>query len=116
MDFSQPLIGHLSFGLGMIYSPALLESRFALSHASSIISNDSGSASRWSLPTSIRVQAGSPLFLTSSSESAKGTTSSARLCRIVVFGFTVLAEPYFFQAGQSSPRGEAQWRFIAIGP
>ena len=34
--------------------------------------------------------------------SAKGTTSSARLCRITVSGFTVLAVPNFFQAVQSS--------------
>ena len=46
--------------------------------------------------------ASAPLFFASSSLSAKGTTSSARLCRITVPGFTVLAVPYFFQAGQSS--------------
>jgi hypothetical protein len=50
------------------------------------------------VPTSTSAVAGNPLFLTNSSESAKGTTSSAWLCRITVPGFTVLAVPHFFQA------------------
>ena len=49
-------------------------------------------------PTSINV---APLSFANSSLSANGITSSARLCRITVPGFTVLAVPYFFQAGQS---------------
>src|SRR5262249_53571256 len=63
------------------------------SHAFSIAASGSGSASRWSSPTSTSAEAGSPLFLTSSSLSANGTTSSARLCRITVPGFTFLAVP-----------------------
>ena len=43
---------------------------------------------------------GKPLFLTSSTLSANGTTWSARLCRITVPGFTVFAVPHFFHAGQ----------------
>ena len=35
---------------------------------------------------------------------AKGTTSSARLCRMIVPGLAVLAAPYFFHAGQSNTR------------
>jgi hypothetical protein len=77
----------------------------------------SGSAKRWSLPTSISVYAGKPLFLTSSSLSAYGTTSSVREWRIVVFSFTVVAEPYFFHAGQSSTSGVSPAsRFMAMAP
>lgn len=68
-------------------------------HACSIAASGSGSASRWSVPTSSNV---APLVLANSSESTKGTTSSARLCRITVSAFTVLTVPYFFHAGQSS--------------
>src|ERR1022692_4274928 len=39
---------------------------------------------------------GSPLFFTNSSLSAKGITSSARLCRMTVPGFTALAGPLHF--------------------
>ena len=62
-------------------------------------------------------RAGSPLFLTSSSLSANGTTSSARLCRITVPGFTVLAVPHFFHAGQSrTSRASPLLMFIATAP
>ena len=50
-------------------------------------------------PTSISADAGNPLFLTSSSLAANGTTSSARLCRMTVPGLTVLAVPHLFQPG-----------------
>jgi hypothetical protein len=52
--------------------------------APNIAANDSSSASRCSVPTSINDSKGNPLFLTSSSESANGTVSSARLCRMTV--------------------------------
>ena len=69
------------------------------------------------MPTSISADAGSPLFLTSSSLSANGITSSARLCRITVPGFTVLAVPHFFQAGQSrTSRASPLLMFIATAP
>src|SRR6516225_7402606 len=41
------------------------------------------------------------MFLTSSSLSANGTTSSALACRMTVPGFTDLAVTCFLQAGQS---------------
>ena len=50
-------------------------------------------AGQWMLHETFHpeVMAVTPLFFASSSESAKGTTSSARLCRITVPGFTVSA-------------------------
>ena len=50
-----------------------------------IIANDPSSASRCSVPASINADDGNPLFLTSSSESANGTVSSALECRMIVF-------------------------------
>jgi len=63
----------------------------------------SGSANRRSLPTSINAEAGRPLVLTSSSLSAMGTASSARLCRIIVLAFTFVADPYFSTPGRAAP-------------
>jgi hypothetical protein len=63
-----------------------------------------GPARRWSCPTSTRADLGRPDFDINSTESSKGTTSSAREWRIRVPGFTVLACPQFFQAGQSRTR------------
>jgi hypothetical protein len=52
----------------------------------------------------------------SSSESEYGTTSSARLCRMTVFGITALAVPDLFHAGQSSTsRGVAAGEVHADG-
>jgi hypothetical protein len=65
----------------------------ALSHASSIFANGSGSASLWSDPISINADDDNPLFRTSSSESSNGITSSARECRMIVFDFTVVTVP-----------------------
>ena len=49
--------------------------------------------------------------------SANGTTSSARLCRITVPGFTVLAVPHFFHAGQRRTRRASPiLMFIATAP
>ena len=53
------------------------------------------------MPTSINV---APLLLASSSLSASGTTSSARLCRITASGLTVLAVPYFLAARSDDRR------------
>jgi hypothetical protein len=50
------------------------------------------------LPTSTRAEAGKPLVRTSSSLSANGTTSSARLCRMVASFFTRFAVPHRFHA------------------
>jgi hypothetical protein len=62
-------------------------------HAFSIAASGSGSASRWSVPTSTSADAASPLLRTNSALSANGTTSSAPLCRITVPCFTVFAVP-----------------------
>ena len=68
--------------------------------ASSIFSTAPGRPAGDRFPTSINADR-HPLFFANSSLSANGITSSARLCRITVPGFTVLAVPRFFQAGQS---------------
>ena len=68
-------------------------------------------------PTSISDSNGSPLFFTSSSESANGTTSSDLECRITVPGFTVVAVPHRFHAGQSNTSVvEPESMFIATAP
>ena len=88
---------------------ARLARRFALRTISSmddnIIANEFSSAKRCSVPTSISDSKGKPLFLTNSSESENGTVSSALECRMIVLGFTVVAVPHFFQAGQRRTRG-----------
>jgi len=61
------------------------------SKARSRASSGSGSASRWSVPTSTKEAAGGPLAAIKPTESSNGTTSSARECRITVSGFTVVA-------------------------
>ncbi len=66
------------------------------SNALSILAG-SGSANRLSVPASIGIGADNPLFLTSFSEPPKWMTSSARLCRLTVPGFIVVAGRYFFQ-------------------
>jgi hypothetical protein len=94
-----------------------LGSLLAFSTASTIFPNDSSSANRCSAPTSIKTEEGNPLFLTNSSESANGTTSSALECKITVFGLTVLVLPHRFQAGQSNTNGvEPKLMFIATAP
>ncbi len=75
------------------------------STTSNILPNASGSANRCSVPTSINADEPSPLFLTSSSESANGTVSSDLECRMVVLGFTLVAVPQVFYAGQSRTSG-----------
>ncbi len=57
------------------------------------------------------------MMRSSSSESLKGITSSARECRITVPGFTVLADPHWFHAGQSrTSRAPPLLMFIATAP
>ena len=57
------------------------------------------------------------MMRSSSSESPKGITSSARECRITVPGFTVLADPHWFHAGQSrTSRASPLLMFIATAP
>ena len=53
----------------------------------------------------MRADSGRLLLRTSSWLSAKGTTSSAGECRMIVFGFTVVAVPQRFQAGHRSTSG-----------
>jgi hypothetical protein len=70
-----------------------------------------------SCPISINVHTGSPLFLTNSSESANGITSSARECRITVLALTVLAAAQLFHAGQSrTSLAEPLLIFMATAP
>jgi hypothetical protein len=58
-----------------------------------------------------------PLVRASSSLSANGTTSSARLCRITVSGRTVLTVPQRFHAGHNSTsRAVPLWMFMATAP
>ena len=57
------------------------------------------------VPTSISDSEGKLAVPKSSSVSANGTTSSAWECRMTVSGFTVVAVPHRFQAGQSRTSG-----------
>ena len=82
-----------------------------------IIANDSSSANRCSVPTSINADDGNPLFLNNSSESANGTVSSARECRMIVPGYTVVTDPQAFHAGHKRTRGGSpESMFIATAP
>jgi len=68
-------------------------------------------------PTSISADAVNPQFLTNSSESVNGITSSPRLCGITVSGFAVLTVPYFLHAGQiSTSFASPLLMFIAAAP
>ena len=89
----------------------------ALSTASNIAFNDSGSASRCSWPTTIKADSDRPLFCNNSTESANGTTSSALECRLIVPGLTVFAVPHRFHVGHIRPSGvEPASMFIATAP
>ena len=77
----------------------------APSTAFTILPNDSESANRCSVPTTINASGGSLLFLINSSELAMGTISSASECRIVVFGLTVVAAPPSFPCRAEEDEG-----------
>ena len=89
----------------VVADPEVHGSHVAALIAVSIASRGSGSVRQWSLPTSTNADLGRPLVLRISSLSSKGTVSSARECRIVVFAFTVVAEPQVFHAGHSRTTG-----------
>src|SRR5262245_25666421 len=79
-----------------------VSSRFGrLSKVTTCIDSEKPSGCRW-LPLSNRGRSERcPLLRTSSSLSANGTTSSARLCRITVPGLTVLVVPWDCPEGPS---------------
>ena len=82
--------GAISFGGVSVFSTQSGFTGNAFGDGSSA-ANGAGSASRWSAPTSISADAGSPLAHTSSTLSPNGTTSSARLCKMMVCAGAVRA-------------------------
>ena len=77
----------------------------------------SGSANRWSVPTSINDWGGRRLFIASSTECWNGITSSCWECKTRELALVRWARPHFFQAGHSRTKGMSPLcMLIAMAP